>query len=84
MLIDSEKEKQILNRFFVDLCEAQKSMSVAINQEIDLVDSETASTSAEAANILNKFSCFIDEFDDVLRDKFNVDTYLLLFPEENI
>ena len=83
MFINSEKEKQILSRFFVALCEAQKLMGDTINREINSVDPEAASVSIEAADILNKFSHFIDGFDDVLRDKFDVDTYLLLFPEED-
>jgi hypothetical protein len=81
MFIDKEKEKAILSKFFIALCDAEAEMTKAINKEIDIVDTDHASVSQDTANILNKFSCFIDEFDDVLRDDLNIDT-LAFFADE--
>jgi hypothetical protein len=77
-LINTEREKEILSMFFVDLCKVQEIMGKAINKEIDLVDPESAHVSGGAADIMNSFSDFIEKFDDILRDKFNVDTLGLI------
>jgi hypothetical protein len=78
MFIDKEKEKAILSKFFIALCDAEVEMSKAINKEIDSVDTDYASVNKETANIINKFSKFINDFDDVLRDDLNIDTLELL------
>ena len=78
MFIDKEKEKAILSKFFIALCDAETEMTKAINTEIDSVDPFHASVSQDAANIINKFSKFINDFDDVLRDDLNIDTLELL------
>jgi hypothetical protein len=72
--INKEREKEILSMFFVDLIKVEEIMGNAINKEIDLVDPENAYVSGDAADIMNSFSAFIEKFDDILRDKFNVDT----------
>jgi hypothetical protein len=81
MFIDKEKEKEILSKFFIALCDAEIEMTKAINTEIDNVDTQHASVSQDTANIINMFSNFINDFDDVLRDDLNIDT-LAFFADE--
>jgi VIT1/CCC1 family predicted Fe2+/Mn2+ transporter len=73
-LLNKEREKEIMSMFFVDLIKVEEIMGNAINKEIDLVDPENAHVSGDAADIMNSFSAFIEKFDDILRDKYNVDT----------
>ena len=65
MFIDKEKEKEILSKFFIALCDAEIEMTKAINTEIDNVDTQHASVSQDTANIINMFSNFINDFDEL-------------------
>ena len=81
MFVNKEKEKAILSKFFIALCEAETVMAGAINKEIDDTDPFHASVGRETANVINRFSDFINDFEDVLRDDLNIDT-LAFFPDE--
>jgi hypothetical protein len=74
MLIDKDKEKAILSEFFIALCEAETKMANQINQLIGETDPLEASVCDATAQIVNKFSNFISDFEDILRDKLNIDT----------
>jgi hypothetical protein len=74
MLIDKDKEKAILSEFFIALCEAEVKMADQINQLINETDHPEASVCDATAQIVNKFSVFISNFEDILRDKLNIDT----------
>ena len=74
MLIDKDKEKAILSEFFIALCEAETQMADQINQLISEMDHTEASVCDSTAQIVNKFSIFMFDFEDILRDKLNIDT----------
>ena len=83
MYIDKEKEKVILSEFFIALCEAETKMANQINQLINETDPLEASVCDATAQIVNKFSVFISDFEDILRDKLNIDT-LEFFKDEEV
>ena len=83
MFIDKDKEKQILGKFFIALCDAETEMSKAINKEIKSIDTHRASVNEETANVINRFSDFMNNFEDILRFELGVDTLAFFEDEES-
>jgi hypothetical protein len=71
-------EKEALSKLFVDLCKIQEDFSKVFPPAPEVITSHNSSE--ESLEIYNKISTLIDNVEDTLIDKFNVDTFMLNNP----
>ena len=71
-------EKECLSKLFVDLCKIQEDFSKVFPPSPEVITLNNSSE--ETVEIYNKISALIDNVEDTLIDKFNVDTFMLNNP----
>jgi hypothetical protein len=71
-------EKEALSKLFVDLCKIQEDFSKVFPPAPEVITLDNSSE--EGLEIYNKIGTLIDNVEDTLIDKFNVDTFMLNNP----
>jgi hypothetical protein len=71
-------EKEALSKLFVDLCKIQEDFSKIFPPAPEVITLDNSSE--ESLDIYNKISILIDNVEDTLIDKFNIDTFILNYP----
>jgi hypothetical protein len=71
-------EKEALSKLFVDLCKIQEDFSKIFPPAPEVITLDNSSE--ESLYIYDKVSILIDNVEDTLIDKFNVDTFILNHP----
>jgi hypothetical protein len=71
-------EKEALSKLFVDLCKIQEDFSKIFPPAPEIITLDNSSE--ESLDIYNKISILIDNVEDTLIDKFNIDTFILNYP----